>query len=139
MTAIEQGYQQGEILEAASQFQREVEGEQEASRSGDGAAGKSGRVIVGVNRFQTQEDADVEIVRVDPTVRERQMEKLERLRAGRDAEAVTASLDRIQQAASGTENLLPLMLDAVQSEATLGEISDALRSVWGEYRERIVV
>ena len=139
VTAIEQGYQQGEILEAASQFQREVEGEQEASRSGDGAAGKSGRVIVGVNRFQTQEDADVEIVRVDPTVRERQMEKLERLRAGRDAEAVTASLDRIQQAASGTENLLPLMLDAVQSEATLGEISDALRSVWGEYRERIVV
>ena len=139
VSAIEQGYQQAEILEAASSFQREVETESEAARAGDGSAGKRGRVIVGVNRFQTEEDADVEIVRVDPTVRARQIEKLERLRDRRDPTAVTAALDRIQQAAATDENLVPLMLDAVQQAATLGEISDALRQVWGEYRERIVV
>ncbi len=139
VSAIEQGYQQAEILEAASSFQREVETESEAARAGDGTAGKQGRVIVGVNRFETDEDADVEIVRVDPTVRERQIEKLERLRDGRDASAVSAALDAIQQAADTDENLVPLMLDAVKQSATLGEISDSLRKVWGEYRERIVV
>ena len=139
VSAIEQGYQQAEILEAASSFQREVETEAEASRDGDKAAGRQGRVIVGVNRFETDEDADVEIVRVDPTVRERQIEKLERLRDRRDPSAVAASLDAVQQAAAADDNLVPLMLDAVKQSATLGEISDALRSVWGEYRERIVV
>ncbi|MXX48211.1 MAG: methylmalonyl-CoA mutase [Chloroflexi bacterium] len=139
VSAIEQGYQQAEILEAASGFQREVETEAEAARDGDRSAGKLGRVIVGVNRFETDEDSDVEIVRVDPTVRERQIEKLERLRDGRDQTAVSAALDAIQQAATTDENLVPLMLDAVKQSATLGEISDSLRQVWGEYRERIVV
>ena len=139
VAAIEQGYQQTEILEAASQFQREVETEQEVARSGGGATGATGRVIVGVNRFQTESDNDIEIVRVDPTVRARQMEKLERLHSARDEEAARVALDRVQQAASGTENLVPLILTAVQASATLGEVSDALRSVWGEYRERIVI
>ena len=139
VAAIEQGYQQMEILEAASQFQREVETEQEVARSGGGATGATGRVIVGVNRFQTESDNDIEIVRVDPTVRARQMEKLERLHSARDEEAARVALDRVQQAASGTENLVPLILTAVQASATLGEVSDALRSVWGEYRERIVI
>ncbi len=139
VSAIEQGYQQAEILEAASQFQREVERESEAAREGDRSAGKRGRVIVGVNRFQTNEETDVEIVRVDPSVRERQIEKLERLRDARDGTTVTASLDAIQQAAATDENLVPLMLEAVKQSATLGEISNALRAVWGEYRERIVV
>ena len=139
VAAIEQGYQQTEILEAASQFQREVETEQEVARAGGGATGATGRVIVGVNRFQTADDNDIEIVRVDPTVRARQMEKLERLHSARDEEAARVALDRVQQAASGTENLVPLILTAVQASATLGEVSDALRSVWGEYRERIVI
>ena len=139
VAAIEQGYQQTEILEAASQFQREVETEQEVARSGGGATGATGRVIVGVNRFQTADDNDIEIVRVDPTVRARQMEKLERLHSARDEEAARVALDRVQQAASGSENLVPLILTAVQASATLGEVSDALRSVWGEYRERIVI
>ena len=78
-------------------------------------------------------------MRVDPTVRERQIEKLERLRDGRDQTAVSAALDAIQQAAATDENLVPLMFDAVKQSATLGEISDSLRQVWGEYRERIVV
>ena len=139
VSAIEQGYQQAEILEASSSFQREVETESEAAREGDRSAGTRGRVIVGVNRFETDEESDVEIVRVDPSVRERQIEKLERLRDSRDATAVSAALDAIQQAASTDENLVPLMLDAVKQSATLGEISDALRAVWGEYQERIVV
>lgn len=139
VSAIEQGYQQSEILEASSQFQREVETESEAARDGDRSAGKTGRVIVGVNRFQTADQADVEIVRVDPSVRERQIEKLERLRDSRDSSAVRSSLDEIQQAAVGDENVVPLMLDAVKQSATLGEISTALREVWGEYRERIVI
>ena len=139
VSAIEDGFQQSEILAAATEFQHEVETEVEAARAGDGAAGTQGRVIVGVNRFQTEEPTDVEIVRVDPSVRERQTEKLARLRAGRNESAVRASLDRISQAAAGEENLLPLMLDAVKTSATLGEISNALRQVWGEYRERIVV
>ncbi len=139
VSAIEQGYQQAEILEAASSFQREVETEAEAAREGDRTAGHRGRVIVGVNRFETDEESDVEIVRVDPTVRERQIEKLERLRDRRDPSAVSAALDAIQQAADTDENLVPLMLDAVKQSATLGEISDSLRKVWGEYRERIVV
>ena len=139
VSAIEDGFQQSEILAAATEFQHEVETEVEAARAGDGSAGAKGRVIVGVNRFQTEEPTDVEIVRVDPSVRERQTEKLTRLRAARDETAVRASLDQISQAAAGDENLLPLMLDAVKTSATLGEISNALRQVWGEYRERIVV
>ena len=139
VTAVEQGYQQTEILEASAQFQREVETESEQARGGESAAGAEGRVIVGVNRFQTDTETDIEIVRVDPAVRERQVEKLERLRAGRDEEAARAALDRVQQAAAGSENLVPVILAAVQTSATLGEISDALRSVWGEYREQIVV
>ena len=139
VAAIEDGFQQSEILAAATDFQHEVETEVEAARSGEPNAGAKGRVIVGVNRFQTEEPTDVEIVRVDPQVRQRQTEKLARLRAQRNETEVQASLDQISQAAAGNENLLPLMLDAVKSSATLGEISNALRQVWGEYRERIVV
>ena len=139
VAAVEQGYQQTEILEASAQFQRDVEVEAELARGGNGSAGAQGRVIVGVNRFQTDTETDIEIVRVDPTVRERQIEKLERLRAARDETQARTALDRVQQAAAGSENLVPLILAAVQSSATLGEISDALRSVWGEYREQVVV
>ena len=139
VAAVEQGYQQTEILEASAQFQRDVEIEAELARGGNGSAGAQGRVIVGVNRFQTDTEADIEIVRVDPTVRERQIEKLERLRAARDETQARAALDRVQQAAAGSENLVPVILSAVQSSATLGEISDALRSVWGEYHEQVVV
>ena len=139
VAAVEQGYQQTEILEASAQFQRDVEIEAELARGGNGSAGAQGRVIVGVNRFQTDTETDIEIVRVDPTVRERQIEKLERLRAARGETQAQAALDRVQQAAAGSENLVPLILATVQSSATLGEISDALRSVWGEHREQVVV
>ena len=80
-----------------------------------------------------------EIVRVDPAVGRRQAEKLERLRDRRDASAVATGLDRIQQAAAGDENLMPVILDAVKAEATLGEIANGLRAVWGEHREAVII
>ena len=136
--AIEQGYQQSQITEAALQLQRELETEAAAAREGV-KPGERGRVKVGVNRFITEEAIQPEILRVDPTVRDRQIEKLERLRASRDGTIVRDALDRITQAAAGEENLVPLILSAVKDWATLGEISDAMRSVWGEHQEHVVV
>ena len=136
--AIEQGYQQREIMETALRFQRGIEVEAAAAKEGE-PPGVKGQVKVGVNRFVTEDGVQPEILRVDPAVRDRQIEKLDVLRAARDGGGVNACLDRIQQAAAGDENLLPLILDAVKSEATLGEISDAMRAVWGEHREQVVV
>ena len=136
--AIEQGYQQSQITEAALQLQRELETEAAAAREGI-KPGERGRVKVGVNRFVTEETVQPEILRVDPTVCDRQIEKLERLRASRDGVVVRDALDRITQAAAGEENLVPLIMGAVKDSATLGEISDAMRSVWGEHREHVVV
>ena len=81
----------------------------------------------------------MDVVRVDPQVRERQVAKLERVRARRKAPAVGAALDQVQQAAAGQANLLPLIVGAVKAEATLGEIANAMRAVWGEHRERVVI
>ena len=115
VSAIEQGYQQSEILEAASGFQRDVETESEAARAGDNKAGAEGRVIVGVNRFETNDELDVEIVRVDPTVRERQIEKLERLRAGRDAVGRIGGAGR--HPAGGRDRREPRPADARRGQA----------------------
>ena len=154
VAAIEQGYQQREIMEAAYRRQIDLEKETAAARDndargndardndarGNGASpGAVGAVKVGVNRFVTDETAHPEIVRVDPAVGRRQTEKLERLRAGRDSAAAVAAIDRIQQAAAGQDNLMPLILDAVTVEATLGEIANGLRSVWGEHREAVII
>ena len=138
VSAIEKGYQQREIMETALRFQRGIEAEATAAKDGE-PPGAEGHVKVGVNRFITEGNVQPEILRVDPAVRDRQIEKLDVLRVARDAEAVSVGLDRIQQAAAGEEHLLPLILDAVKAEATLGEISDAMRAVWGEHREQVVV
>ena len=139
VTAFEAGYQQREITEAAYNLQMEYEKEAEAARAGSIKPGAAGRVRVGVNRFVTAEEANAEIVRVDPAVGARQTEKLERLRAARDAGVVSAALDRIRQTAAGDENLMPVIVDAVKGHVTLGEIADSLRTVWGEQREAVVV
>jgi len=139
VTAFEAGYQQREITEAAYTLQMEYEKEAEAARAGLTKPGAAGRVRVGVNRFVTDEEANAEIVRVDPAVGARQTEKLERLRAARDAGVVSAALDRIRQTAAGDENLMPVIVDAVKGHVTLGEIADSLRTVWGEQREAVVV
>ncbi|HEY7680304.1 MAG TPA: methylmalonyl-CoA mutase family protein [Terriglobia bacterium] len=120
--AIETGWVQKEVQESAFRAQRAVE-------SGE-------QVIVGVNRFR-QEDAELQHpLRVSATLEQDQVGRLRRLRAERDAAAVQEALRHVEQAARGTENLLPPILAAVEAYATVGEISDCLRKVFGEYQER---
>jgi methylmalonyl-CoA mutase N-terminal domain/subunit len=117
--AIEKGFIQREIQESAYRYQKAVE--------------EGERVVVGLNKFQIQEPKPTGLLRVDPVVRRQQMGKLEQLKARRDKGAVAASLSALGQAARGEENLLPLILQAVRVYATLGEICDTLRDVFGEY------
>jgi len=124
LAALEQGLQQREITDSAFRYQRQLE-ERE-------------RVIVGVNQFQTAEQP-VEILKLDPSIGQRQAESLRRLRARRDNAAVAASLKKLEAAANGSENLVPIMVDAVEQRATLGEISHTLRRVWGEYQPQVII
>jgi methylmalonyl-CoA mutase N-terminal domain/subunit len=125
LRAIETGYVQREIQEAAYRYQRAVE-------TGDA-------VVVGVNRFRADDDAPVPTLRVDERVERAQVERLRALRARRDNEAARAALIGLEDAAHGTENLLPHILRCVESLSTVGEISGCLRRVWGEYREAVTV
>ncbi len=120
LRAIETGYVQREIQNAAYAWQRGVE-------TGE-------RVVVGVNRFQA-EDAPVPTFRMDPAIERAQIERLRQVRANRDAAAVRERLERLARAARDTENLMPFVIDAAAAYATLGEIADTLRMVFGEYRE----
>jgi methylmalonyl-CoA mutase N-terminal domain/subunit len=121
LAAIERGFIQGEIQEAAYRFQQSVE--------------RGETVVVGVNRFR-QSDADSPgTFRVDPALERNQIERLRELRASRPAADVEARLDALEQAARGSDNLMPRILDACEALATVGEISDRLRRVFGEYRE----
>ncbi|MGR3936329.1 acyl-CoA mutase large subunit family protein [Streptomyces sp. BRA346] len=122
VAAIEQGFQKDEIERNAYRIAREQE------------AGE--RVVVGVNRFRTDADEPYEPLRVDPAIEERQRDRLARLRAGRDRAAVGAALSALKKAAEsepGTANVLYPMKDALAARATLGEVCDALREVWGTY------
>jgi methylmalonyl-CoA mutase N-terminal domain/subunit len=121
LRAIESGFVQREIQEAAYQYQRRVE-------SGE-------TVVVGVNRFVTGEDAEIETLIVDESVGERQRASLRRLREEREPQGVARALDELQEAAKSRKNLVPFILRAVEASATTGEISDRLRTVFGEYRE----
>ncbi len=118
--AIEKGFIQREIQDSAYRYQREIE--------------KDERVVVGVNRFQVEEESAKDLLRVDPAVRLSQMERLKTLRLERDNGRVKAILSELRRAAEGNENLMPVILDAVRAYATLGEICDALRDVFGEYQ-----
>lgn len=124
LRAIETGYVQSEIQDAAYDYQRAVE-------TGDA-------VVVGVNRFQTDE-APIPVLKIDERLEREQVERLTALRQRRDSSRAVASLDAITRAANGTENLLPHILGAVENWVTVGEISNALRAVWGEYRESITI
>ncbi len=118
--AIESGFPQSEIAAASYRYQREVE---------DGE-----RIIVGVNKFQS-DDQPIELLQIDESAGQHQVEKLAKLRARRDNGRVQKSLDELRRAAEGTENTMPYLLEAVKSYATLGEICDAFRSVFGIYQE----
>src|SRR6266571_196037 len=121
IAAIEQGFPQREIAEASYRYQREVE-------TGD-------KIIVGVNAFQSNDGEPIEILQIDQTAHERQISKLAALRKRRDRAQVTGVLDALRRAAQGTENTMPYILDAVRAYATLGEICNALRDVFGSYQE----
>jgi len=126
LRAIEQGYVQREIQGAAYEYQREVE------------AGEA--VVVGVNRFVSDgAGVEVPIQRIDPELEQRQVERVRAVRARRDSVRWTAALQNVTDAALSGENLMPRILEAVESEATVGEIADRLRGVFGEYRETVVV
>ncbi len=120
VAAIEQGFIQKEIQESAYAFQRAVE-------SGD-------QTVVGLNKFQQDESPPSNILRVDPAVRESQIAKLDQLKERRDNSHVAAALAKLKDCAQGTDNLMPSILEAVKCYATLGEICDTLREVFGEYR-----
>jgi methylmalonyl-CoA mutase N-terminal domain/subunit len=121
LRAIESGYIRNEIQNAAFAYQQAVE-------SGE-------QVVVGVNRFRMKEHDPIPAFRLDPALEKAQVERLRQVKASRRQAAVLERLDRLEQAARGDENLLPLILDAAESYATVGEISDRLRAVFGEYRE----
>ena len=121
MQAISLGYVQREIQESSYRYQRSVE-------SGE-------RTIVGVNRFVSEDRSGMGTHRIDPGIEKQQRRRLARVRASRDAKAVERALDSIAEAAESRENLLPVMIRAVECKATLGEISDRLRKIFGEHRE----
>ena len=118
--AIEAGFPQSEIAAASYQYQKEVEAEE--------------RVVVGVNRFQS-DDQPIDLLQIDETAGAHQEKKLAALRQRRDSGAVQKSLDALRRTAEGTGNTMPYILDAVRAYATLGEICDALRGVFGSYQE----
>jgi methylmalonyl-CoA mutase, N-terminal domain len=119
VAAIEKGFIQKEIGASAYRFQREIE--------------KGERIIVGLNRFQTHEDKPTGLLKVDPEVGAKQVARLQELKNTRDNAAVQQALAELKTAAAGTDNLMPPILKAVKALATLGEVCDTLRSVFGEY------
>jgi methylmalonyl-CoA mutase, N-terminal domain len=123
--AIERGFPQKEIAESSYRFQQAVE--------------RKEKVIVGVNDFVQEDEPPIEILYIDESASDIQLAKLERLRKTRDNDAVTRTLDHLRAAARGTENLMPRIIDAVRAYATIGEMCDALRDVWGEYEEVPVI
>ncbi len=119
VNAIENGYIQQEIANAAYQYQKEVE-------SGD-------RIIVGVNKFTQETEGITDTLKIDESIRTIQTEKLKRLKADRDNVAVEIALNKLEEIAKSDQNLMPFILTAVEEYATLGEIADRLRNVFGEY------
>ncbi len=91
--------------------------------------------MVGVNRFQVEEEEQVSLLRIDPALEQAQVERVRALRARRDAKLTSEALDKLERASRTDENLLPHILACVETYATVGEISNTLRRVWGEYRE----
>lgn len=123
--AIENGYVQKEILNTAYDTQLKIESKKD--------------VIVGVNKFSTEEEEPREVLKLDPTVEERQKDKLKKLRDERDNEKVDNALKALKKAANSDENLMEYIIEAVQVYATLGEITNVLRDVYGEFNESVIL
>jgi methylmalonyl-CoA mutase, N-terminal domain len=120
--AIEQNFQQREIAEASFRYQSEVE--------------RGERVVVGVNRYEQQDEQPIEILRIDPALEQKQIERVQAVRASRDSAAAEAALARLKgDAAHDDRNLMEPIMDASRAYVTMGEMCDALRDVWGTWRE----
>ncbi|SHF09300.1 methylmalonyl-CoA mutase [Thermoanaerobacter uzonensis DSM 18761] len=123
--AIDLGYIQKEIQESAYRYQKEIE-------SGE-------RVIVGLNKFQIEEEPPKGLLKVNPAVEELQKQKIAKVKEMRNNTSVKKTLEALKKAAEGDDNLMPWILDAVREYATLGEITDVLRSIFGEYQQQIIL
>jgi methylmalonyl-CoA mutase N-terminal domain/subunit len=123
--AIERGFPQKEIAESAYRFQQSVE--------------RKEQIIVGVNEFIQRDERPISILYIDESAGEKQLAKLERLKAARDSQLVRRTLDTLSATARTRDNLMPAILDAVRAYATVGEMCDALRSEWGEYEETPII
>jgi methylmalonyl-CoA mutase N-terminal domain/subunit len=123
--AIERGFPQREIAESAYRFQRAVETQD--------------KVVVGVNEFVSPDDASIPTLYIDETAGDRQIAKLETLRQTRDRARVARALDGLRAAAAGSDNTMPPLLECARAYATVGEMCDALRDVWGEYQEEATI
>jgi len=121
LKAIEQGYIQREIARSAYNYQRAVD--------------SSEQVVVGVNKFVTKDEREPEILAIGAETEKKQIDRLQRLKRERDNQRVSEMLNRVRDVASGSENIMPVLIEAVKAYATVGEISDTLRDVFGEYRE----
>jgi methylmalonyl-CoA mutase N-terminal domain/subunit len=119
--AIEQGFPQREIAESAYRFQRAVEANE--------------KIVVGVNEFLAAEEESIPTLYIDEATGERQIAGLATLRRTRDKDRVSRSLDRLRTVAAGVGNTMPPLIECVRAYATVGEMCDALREVWGEYQE----
>ncbi len=118
--AIEQGFMQDEIARSAYACQQAIENQD--------------KIIVGVNKFHIEEKQDTPVLKIDASIQQQQIEKLNRLKQRRDTPKVTACLNQLESAASTSQNLMPFVVEAVENYCTLGEIADRLRKVFGEYR-----
>ncbi len=125
LKAIERGFVQQEIQNAAYEYQQAVDLEQ--------------AIVVGVNRFEVEAERPIPIQRIDPALEPKQVERVRSLRAKRDPATWSDAINSVEAGARSGENLMPTILRAVEAFATVGEISDAMRRVFGEYREAVVI
>ncbi len=125
LKAIERGYVQQEIQNAAYEYQQAVD--------------RGDAVVVGVNRFELEQEKSIPIQRIDEALEAKQVERLRALRARRDADTWQSALRAVEDTARSGANLMPRILSAVQGGATVGEVSDAMRRVFGEYKEAVVI
>jgi methylmalonyl-CoA mutase N-terminal domain/subunit len=126
IVAIEKGFFQKEIADSAYKYQKEVD--------------EMKRTIVGVNDYKIEkEEVPIELLRVDPKVEKEQIASLHKMMRGRNKKKAEDTLDKLRHAAEKDENLMPTIIDAVKAYATIGEINDVLRQVYGEYKELIVI
>ncbi len=122
VAAIKENFFQREIAEASFRYQQEVE--------------RGQRIVVGVNRYQLDEEHPIDLLKIDPALERGQIERVQAIRAGRDTAAVEAALDELRRAAARDDvNLMPLLVDASRAYVTMGEICDAFREIWGTWRE----